>query len=310
MKIGLQTNNSYVRALLDGQRQWLIGHLYTFTAVSGAVDYFTDLDEDAYVGGIHYKSGGLRIEGLRMKLAVGVNVDEQEVTIWASPSDTLFGGAFLAGMAAGLMDGGTIARDRAVWTPATGDLFQDIGQTPAAVWRMFYGYMSTIEEIGRASVRFKVKSPLVKLNINMPRNFYQSACLWSLYDQGCTLNRANFAQNYTFLRMGTPYNGFNLRQMFPVGGVSPAVGADELAYYQRGRLIFTSGVNEGLEATIDTNDGEAFYLAYPLVQVPSPGDTFTAYPGCSKAFTTCQQKFNNAQNFRGFDRVPSVYVSI
>jgi uncharacterized phage protein (TIGR02218 family) len=300
-------NSAYIGLLAAGQRQFIIGHLFTFTTADGTQnDYFTDLEEDVVYGGQRYKSGGLRIQGMRTKLAVGVNVDEQEVIIWASPTDTLFGAAFLTGMAEGIMDGGMIAKDRIIWLPQTGDVSQDMLAQPVAVWRAFSGYMSTIERLGRASVTFKVKSPLVKLGIDLPRNFYQPGCLWSLFDSGCTLNRAAFAFNGTFT--GTP----TATQLQVAGNVSPFAGGgpDALPYYQRGRLVFTSGINDGLEVTIDTNDVSTFYLAYALNAIPSAGDSFTAYPGCSKTFGTCQLKFNNTANFRGFDRVPPVFVAV
>ena len=299
----LPPSDVYVQALIAGQREWIMGHLYTFTSSAGAVDYFTDMDTDVSYGGVTYKSGSLRIQGLRMKLGVGINVDEQEVTIWASPSDTLFGAAFLTGMAEGLMDNGTIARDRIVWTPQTGNISQDILSPPAAVWRLFMGYMSTIEKLGRASIQFKVKSPLVRLNINMPRNFYQPGCLWSLYDAGCTIDRT------LFQLVGT-LSSATLTTLAVSGGIATQTGADGLPYYQSGRLLFTSGVNSELEVTVDTNDSANFYLAYPLNAAPSPGDSFIAYAGCSKSFATCGQKFNNTQNFRGFDKVPPVMVAV
>lgn len=299
----LSPSSTFIKALLGGQHQWIIAELYTFTSVSGAIDRFTTLDTDVTLDGATYSSTGLRIEGLRMKIGVGVSVDEQEVTIWASPTDTLFGSAFLAGIGDGLMDGGMIARDRVVWTPITGDVLTDIQDPPAARWRMFLGYMSTIERLGRASVEFKVKSPLVKLNLDMPRNFYQPGCLWSLFGAGCTLDRDDFKITGTI-------SGVSGLGLAVSGGVSPFTGNDGLPYFQRGRILFTSGVNNGLLATLDSNDAGALYLAYPLVAEPSPGDTFTAYAGCSKAYSTCQSKFNNTNNHRAFDLVPPVMVAV
>ena len=303
MKIPL--NSQYITELLNGQRQWIIGHLFTFTSAAGSLDYFTDMDTDISYGGITYKSNGLRIDGIKTKLGVGANVDEQEVIIWASPTDTLFGAAALAGLASGLMDGGMIARDRIIWLPQTGDVGQDIQFPPRAVWRTFMGYMSTIERLGRASITFKVKSPLVRLNTDMPRNFYQPACLWSLFDSGCTLDKPGFAVGGTVGSSGIAPNAVPVS-----GGVSPVVGGDGLPYFQRGRIVFTSGVNNGLQATLDTNDSGTLYLAYPITDLPSPGDTFIAYPGCSKTFATCQNKFANSIHFRGFDKVPPVFVAV
>ena len=36
----------------------------------------------------------------------------------------------------------------------------------------------------------------------------------------------------------------------------------------------------------------------------APGDTFTVTAGCDKHFATCQAKFANAVNFRGFPHMP------
>ena len=301
----LSVDHPYVRAVLrDGERRWIIGHLYTFTSVTGEVERFTDLDLDVTHLGETYRANALRIEGLRMKLAVGVSVDEQDVAIWASPFDTLFGANFLVGMANGLMDGGTIARDRLVWAPETGDVSLDVRRPPAAGWRMFLGYVSSIERVGRASIHFKVKSPLVRLNADMPHNYYQPGCLWALFDSGCTLQKSVFAGNFTVVSAS--------QRRIVVTAIPTVTGGDGLPYYQRGRLLFFDGVNAGLETTIDTNDSVSFYLAYPLDLnlVPSPGDSMMAVPGCSKTFNTCQKKFNNINNFRGFDLVPPVFVSL
>jgi Phage conserved hypothetical protein BR0599/Uncharacterized conserved protein (DUF2163) len=318
MKKGVSQNNTYIVQLLGGQRQWIVGHLYTFTNYLGGTDYFTDMDHDIGYQGINYKSGGLRIEGLKMKLGVGANVDEQEVTIWASPTDTLFGAAFLTGMADGIMDGGTISRQRIVWTPVTGNNLNDIAQPPAAVWETFLGYMSSIDKIGRTSVKFKVKSALVLLNLDMPRNFFQPGCLWNLFDysvttgqqgiggnpnDGCTLLASNYAINGTVLDA-------TIQAIAPVGGISPVTGADGFPNFQSGKLIFTSGVNDGLLVKVSSNDSTFLYLQYALEDISSPGDTFKYYPGCSKQYSTCQAKFNNTQNFRAFDKVPPVFVSI
>jgi uncharacterized phage protein (TIGR02218 family) len=88
------------------------------------------------------------------------------------------------------------------------------------------------------------------------------------------------------------------------------MGLDGIPYFREGRLLFNSGVNAGLQVLIGNNDGNNLTLAYRLNAVPAVGDSITYYPGCSKSFTTCQAKFNNTINFRGFDKVPPVVVSV
>ena len=47
----LSPNDVFIKALLAGQRNWIIAELYTFTSASGAVDRFTTLDWDVTVEG-------------------------------------------------------------------------------------------------------------------------------------------------------------------------------------------------------------------------------------------------------------------
>ena len=45
-------------------------------------------------------------------------------------------------------------------------------------------------------------------------------------------------------------------------------------------------------------------LFLPALYSIQAGDAFTIRPGCDKTFQTCQAKFDNALNFRGFPHVP------
>lgn len=282
----------------------IMAHLYQFISINGANDYFTDYDVDVVYGGTRWKSNSLRIDGLKRKIGVGLQVDDQTIKIFAQPSDTLWGADFLAGCQEGLLDGAMIVRYRVVWQISTGNATYDINATPVAVFPMFTGYMSKIEKAGTTCVQLHVKSPLVKLEVNMPRNYYQPGCLWTLFDSGCTLNKASYAVN------GAIASGSNNLNLVISGGISPVNGADGIPYFAQGRLIFTSGVNNGLLVLIGDNNSVSFGLAYPLDEVPAIGDTVTYYPGCSKSYNTCNLKFNNTGNFRGFDKVPPIFVSI
>ena len=298
----LKVSRQFIAWLLQSNRA-IMGHLYQFTSNSGANDYFTDLDIDVNYGGHVWKSDSLRFEGLQRKVNIGLSVDEQTLKVWASPTDTLFGSNFLSGAEQGLLDGATIVRYRIVWAFVTGNAASDVALAPLAVWTLFTGYTSAIAKGGASHIEFKVKSALTKLNVNMPRNYYQPGCLWTLFDAGCTLVKASFAVTGT-VAAGPTAN------VIPVsGGIAIATGADGIQQYQQGRLQFTSGVNSGLQVLIDNNDASNLYLAYRLNAVPSAGDTITFYPGCSKAYTTCSLKYSNQANFRGFDKVPPIMVS-
>jgi hypothetical protein len=292
---------------VQSQTRAVMGHLYQFVSAAGQTDSYTDLDVDVTALSVVWKSGGVRIDGLRRKLDTGFQIDEQKIKIFALPSDTLFGGVFLPAMSSGVMDGGSIYRWRIVFPLVTGNAAYDVQNPPIGapyVWQLFIGYMGQIEKAGQTHVEAKVRSPLVKLEVNMPRNYYQPGCNWTLFDAGCTLDKASFGTDYIVASVNSN------QSIFPVGGVATPTGGDGLQNYSGGRLLFTSGTLAGTQVLIDNNNSFGFGLAYVLDVAPNPGDAFTVYPGCSKSFATCQQKFANDANFRGFDKVPPVMLSI
>ncbi len=302
MPLNLKVSQTYINWVLATNRG-IMGHLYQFTSNTGIQDYFTDMDLDINYNGIVWKSDSLRFEGMGRKVSVGLSVDEQSVKIWAKPTDTLFGANFLTGAEEGLLDGAIIVRSRIIWKFTTGNAAVDVQAIPLAVWPLFTGYTSAIDKGGASHIDLKIKSALVKLNVNMPRNYYQPGCLWTLFDKGCTLSKSDFG---VFGIISTGPTSIVIPIM---GGISPAIGADGIAQFAQGRLLFASGVNSGLQVLIDTNDAANLYLAYPLNALSAAGDTIAYYPGCSKSFNTCQVKYNNDNNFRGFDKVPPIMIS-
>ncbi len=294
--------STLVNLLLSSQ-QLLVAELYTFQFADGSLDHFTNIDMDLIISGVTYKSKSIRIEGLRFKLAVGFQIDEQDVKIAAYPFETLGGANFFTAVESGLLDGATITRQRAFWQPVDGRPFVDYQNTPAGVVTLFIGLVSTINKIGRSMVEMKLKSPMKLLDIDMPRNTYQPSCQWTLYDQGCTLTRATFTSSFTVSTANTSV-------IDPVGGIPTPVGADGVSSYYQGLLVFTSGVNNNIQTVVRDNDGTSFFLQYPLRVAPGVGDTFSVSLGCAKTSDTCNLKFNNLNNFRGFPRVPPVVVSL
>ena len=298
----LKISYQFISWILASNRG-IMGHLYWLQSATGLNDYFTDLDTDITYDNALWKSNSLRFEGLHRKVGIGLSVDEQSLKILAAPTDTLFGANFLSGAEEGLLDGAVIVRYRIIWAFVTGNVAQDVQQQPIAVWPLFTGYTSVIDKGGRSHVELKVKSALLKLNVNMPRNYFQPGCLWTLFDAGCTLLKASYTVN------GVVGPNPNATTLAVVGGIATPMGADGIMNYAQGRLLFTSGVNSGLQVLIDSNDSSYLHLCYPLNALPSPGDTFNYWPGCSKAYSTCQAKWANEANFRGFDKVPPIMVS-
>lgn len=84
------------------------------------------------------------------------------------------------------------------------------------------------------------------------------------------------------------------------------------AWFDNGFVVFTSGANQGLAASINTYAlANGIQLDVPLLAAIAVGDTFIAYPGCDYTYATCSAKFNNAGTpttpgrYSGEDYVPT-----
>ena len=78
----------------------------------------------------------------------------------------------------------------------------------------------------------------------------------------------------------------------------------------QGSLVFPSGVNANVRATNKSAAaGASLSLMYPLPSPPTTGDAFTVAFGCDHTRGTCQAKFSNLANFRGFPFVPPPQIA-
>ena len=76
-------------------------------------------------------------------------------------------------------------------------------------------------------------------------------------------------------------------------------------WFTHGLLRWTSGTNTNLSAHIKQQAANgAISIWLPAGAPINIGDQFTATAGCDKRHTTCQEKFSNIINFRGFPFMP------
>ena len=134
-----------------------------------------------------------------------------------------------------------------------------------------------------------VASDLVLLDIDMPRNVYQANCQHVLYDANCGVASGTHASQGT------------------VGAGSTQTlieWSSANASFQQGTVTFTSGANTGATSTIKAAGAGWLQLVDPLPNAPGAGDAFTASFGCDHTMATCESRFNNLSQFRGFPFVP------
>ncbi|MBB5755281.1 DUF2163 domain-containing protein [Prosthecomicrobium pneumaticum] len=86
--------------------------------------------------------------------------------------------------------------------------------------------------------------------------------------------------------------------------IEVALGDFPAGWFERGRLVFTSGANQGFAATVRLQQGGIVELWQTPPRPVSAGDGFTLTAGCDKRFSTCREKFANSLNFRGFPHMP------
>jgi len=127
---------------------------------------------------------------------------------------------------------------------------------------------------------------------------YTSKCRHQLFDQfgptivgGCTLVAGSFQYSSSVSSVTNKHN-FNIN----------SIGQPD-DWVANGKLVWTSGLNNGAEYTVKSFKSDVIELFLPTVFTINTGDTFDVFAGCDKTFATCQTKFNNEVNFGGFPHI-------
>ncbi|MEE4210459.1 MAG: DUF2163 domain-containing protein [Parvularcula sp.] len=131
---------------------------------------------------------------------------------------------------------------------------------------------------------------------------YQKTCDAKLGDRRCGVDLTDgFEAAATLI----PQEGSTLR----VQGAPPR----SAGYWNGGTLRVLSGELAGLHRpirqAIETPDGQLEIVLWrPLPHSPTSSVPVTISAGCDKSFATCQEKFANGPNFRGFPTIPGLGV--
>jgi len=265
----------------SGDATALVADCYTFTLRTGLVLTYTNADVPISLNGYVYAANSVLIDGLRFKCEVGLNVDQQQITLAARSTDILGGAPFLHAIRIGVLDGAEIQRERAFllsWT-----------EPPIGSVILFKGRVGTVDRVGRTTAQITVNSDLVLLDIDMPRNVYSPNCQHVLFDSGCGLEKS----------------AFGATGIVGVGSTTTVINwENSSSTYEQGTLTFTTGANSGVTANVKSATSSNLTLGYPLLSPCAVGDTFFVYQGCDHTKDACQSKFSNLGNFRGFPFVP------
>jgi len=157
----------------------------------------------------------------------------------------------------------------------------------------------SIGEVRRSGPAFAAEVRGLAHYLQQPKGrLFQYGCDADLGDASCTVDLTAPA----FRSTGTVIAASSLR-LFTAAGLGGFAGD----WFTRGLLTFTSGANAGRSQEVRRHAFAAppvIELWQPFAHAILPGDAFTVTAGCDKQFATCQAKFNNPVNFRGFPHIP------
>jgi uncharacterized phage protein (TIGR02218 family) len=242
---------------------------------------FTDHDRDLSFGGTSYEAS-TGFTGTEIAGAICLNVDTLDVES-ALKSDRLNE----ADLMAGLFDNALIEIYRVNWADSEQHVL------------MRYGNLG---EVSRSLHHFRAEVRGLAHELQQPKGrIIQFGCDADLGDQRCKvdLDQAGYRTND-----GVVANLTGSPRLFGVTGL----GAYDNNWFTRGLLTWLTGANTGraAEVKLHSKDGSSarIELWQRMSEPVALGDTFLIVAGCDKQFSTCQAKFDNVANFRGFPHVP------
>ncbi len=245
----------------------------------GLVQGFTDHDHDVTFDGTTFEAAS-GMTASEMRDSVGLSVDNLEVTS-AVTSDSLAEDD----LAAGLYDDAAVEIFRVNWAAPSQRVLMRSGN---------------LGEVKRSGILFaaEVRGLAHRLGETKGRLF-QYGCDADLGDARCGVDLSDPA----FRSAGALVTVLSPRR-FAVSGLDTFASA----WFTHGLLTFTSGAASGQAIEVKTHGKVAGVVTLELwgrARLPlTPGQTFTVTAGCDKRVATCQSKFANVVNFRGFPDMP------
>lgn len=240
---------------------------------------FTDHDRDITFDGTTFEAAA-GFTASEMRDSVGLSVDNLEVTS-ALSSDRLSEGD----LAAGLYDDARVEIYRVNWTEPEQRVLMRSG---------------SLGEVRRAGLDFTAEVRGLSHYLQQPKGrLYQFTCDADLGDGRCKV----LLSNPLYRGEGAIVAVASARR-FTVSGLSDF--ADD--WFSRGLLTFTSGAASGQAIEVRTHSKAGGVVTIELwapARAPLVAEqTFVVTAGCDKHLATCQEKFANVANFRGFPHMP------
>lgn len=257
-----------------------LAQIWTITRTDGEIFRFTSLDRDLDWLGNTYQACDSLVPSASESVSEVDAAGNMDLSGAIGPD-----GITTLDLYAGLYDGAEVEAWLVPWSGF------------AVPKRLLKGTFGPVEQ---AETGFKVEilgdgakllqTPLIRL--------IQPQCRWQFGDSKC---------------------GVDLTPLTVTGAVDSATGqrsfvdaarVEAVGYFTRGRITFTSGLNNGVSAEIKSHASGGNFILWPRLAFPiAAGDQYSMTPGCTNLKETsggtqgCQD-WNNLRRYGGFRKVP------
>lgn len=244
---------------------------------------FTDHDKDLVFDDVTFEPDA-GLVGSATEQRTGLNVDNLNV-VGAMQSARITDDD----ISAGKYDFAEVKLYRVDWTNVT---------------KRFILLSGHIGEVTRGRVTFEAEIRSISAILQQRSGrLYQSFCDANLGDSRCGVD---LDSDSSYKVVGSVTSS-TARNIFTT--TTSAIVAIESDWFARGTVTWTSGNNNGTVMEIKRHtlqDGVAtIELWEPLPKTIQASDGFRLQVGCDKTIDTCNGKFSNQANFRGFPRMPT-----
>lgn len=160
---------------------------------------------------------------------------------------------------------------------------------------LFEGYVTGGIGYDQGRLILECNSVLDKLNCMFPKKIYSEDCQHTLYDTYCSLNKGDYDETGTIS---------SVTDAFRVHSTIFLYSNHAAGYWLDGEVKFTSGDNTNVRRSIKSHGDGYVDVRVAFPDTIAVGNGITAYPGCDKKGETCEGKFDNYENFFGFEYIP------
>lgn len=176
---------------------------------------------------------------------------------------------------------------------------------------LFVGFCKSDIEYNQSTINLTFTSILDLLSTQLPRLQFKQLCNHRFGDSLCGIDIDNDtdADGEAIKHTGTIY-----ARTIKTITATTFYDAAERQKFRYGMLEFTSGRLNGMQFLIhkqENIDGSRgrITMAYSFPLMPGEYDTFKAYYGCERTGTCCDERYNNYDNFFGFEYIPQSTIA-